>query len=45
MWIKRSDRIDFIGDDIARSEITPQQLSSRPAARAAGGRRGWRSAV
>jgi sulfoxide reductase catalytic subunit YedY len=26
MWIKRSDRIQLIGDDIARSEITPQRV-------------------
>ena len=26
MWIKRSDRIQLVGDDIARSEITPQRI-------------------
>jgi len=26
MWIKRSDRIQLTGDDIARSEITPQHI-------------------
>ena len=26
MWIKRSDRMRLIGDDIARSEITPQRV-------------------
>ncbi len=26
MWIKRSDRIQLAGDDIARSEITPQRV-------------------
>ena len=26
MWIKRSDRKQLIGDDIARSEITPQRV-------------------
>jgi sulfoxide reductase catalytic subunit YedY len=26
MWIKRSDRIKLTGDDIARSEITPQRV-------------------
>lgn len=26
MWIKRSDRTQLIGDDIARSEITPQRV-------------------
>jgi sulfoxide reductase catalytic subunit YedY len=26
MWIKRSDRIQLTGDDIARSEITPQRV-------------------
>ncbi|MFM0607555.1 protein-methionine-sulfoxide reductase catalytic subunit MsrP [Paraburkholderia sediminicola] len=26
MWIKRSGRIQLIGDDIARSEITPQRV-------------------
>ena len=26
MWIKRSDRTRLIGDDIARSEITPQRV-------------------
>ncbi len=26
MWIKRNDRIQLVGDDIARSEITPQRV-------------------
>ena len=26
MWIKRSDRTRLVGDDIARSEITPQRV-------------------
>ncbi|HEY4298980.1 MAG TPA: protein-methionine-sulfoxide reductase catalytic subunit MsrP, partial [Paraburkholderia sp.] len=26
MWIKQSDRRQLIGDDIARSEITPQRV-------------------
>ncbi|CAB3794619.1 Protein-methionine-sulfoxide reductase catalytic subunit MsrP [Paraburkholderia ultramafica] len=26
MWVKRSDRMRLIGDDIARSEITPQRV-------------------
>ena len=26
MWIKRSDRTQLVGDDIARSEITPQHV-------------------
>ena len=51
MWIKRSDRIQLIGDDIARSEITPQHvfenrrrvLQAAGAWRSVADRREWRS--